>query len=56
MFKIEFLAMVNLSTVGGHWISTEQFDSKVSAMDFAQAVARGLQNSPFTIYYRILKV
>ena len=56
MCKVEFIAMRDLSTVGGHWISTELFVNKSDAMTFAQTIARGLQNSPFTVYYRIVAV
>ena len=52
MFKVEFIAMHDTTLY--RWTSTDKFDDKLAAMLMAQTIVRNSQNSPFTIYYKIL--
>lgn len=36
------------------WDSTDHFDDRVKAMEMAQTLVRNVQNSGYTIYYRII--
>ena len=54
MYAIHFVMFRN-STAVNSWITSQNFPNKELAMEFAQTVVRGLEDSDYVLFYHIVR-